>query len=156
MGLTFLSCSNSKKMMDGKKMLDLLNEKDISLIVWNNDSLSEYNQIGVKDLLYLVQNEPERLKDAIVADKVIGKGSASLMILGGVKEVYTNAVSIPARKFLEQAGIKLFAKEDIPMIINRDRTGQCPLETRLNEVTNPQDCLPIIIDFYSSMQQKIK
>lgn len=129
-------------------MLAQLNEQHASLLVYNNDSLSDYHQRGVRDLLMLVQEEPERLQGAIVADKVIGKASAALMVLGGVSEVHTNGICTPGKQLLEAAGVKLYYKDEVPYIINRDKTGQCPLDKRLNDIQTAAECLPVIIDFY--------
>ena len=49
------------------------------------------------------------MQGATIADKVVGKGAAALMIMGGMAEVYANVVSTPARKLFEQYGVKLRA-----------------------------------------------
>ena len=36
------------------------------------------------------------MKGAAIADKVIGKGAAALMVLGGFKTVYADIISTPA------------------------------------------------------------
>ena len=134
--------------IDGSSMLRILNEKKASLLVYNNDSLSSYHKNGVHDLLELVQNEPARLKGAMVADKIIGKASASLIVLGGVKEVHTNTICTPAKEMLQKAGVKLSFTDEVPYIINRTKTGQCPLDSTLGNVTVPAECLPLIANFY--------
>ena len=74
--------------LTGCEMLDMLNEQGLSLLVYNNDSLSIHANRGVRDLLELLSAEPERLRGAIVADKVIGKAAAALMATGGVNPIY--------------------------------------------------------------------
>ncbi|MBQ7631461.1 MAG: DUF1893 domain-containing protein [Paludibacteraceae bacterium] len=148
-GLVMMACTGRQP--QGAKMLQQLNEQQVSLLVYNNDSLSDYHQRGTRDLLMLVQNEPERLKGAIVADKMIGKAAAALMVLGGVKEVHTNTICTPAKQMLQEAGIPIFFTNEVPYIINRAKTGQCPLDSRLSEVTNATECLPIIADFYTQL-----
>ena len=148
--IAFVACHHPQ-MPRGEQMLQQLNEQQISLLVYNQDSLSDYHQHGVRDLLMLVQNEPERLQGAIVADKMVGKAAAALMVLGGVKEVHTNTICTPAKEMLLNAGIELFFTDEVPYIVNKKKTGQCPLDSRLSEVTNAADCLPIIADFYTQL-----
>ena len=148
--IAFVACHHPQTPR-GEQMLQQLNEQQISLLVYNQDSLSDYHQHGVRDLLMLVQNEPERLQGAIVADKMVGKAAAALMVLGGVKEVHTNTICTPAKELLENAGIGVFFTDEVPYIVNKKKTGQCPLDSRLSEVTNAADCLPIIADFYTQL-----
>ena len=130
--------------IDGEDMLAKLNEQHISLIVRNAGLTTEYHQHGVQDLLSLVENEPQRLQGAVVADKTIGKAAAALMVVGGVKQAYTNTISTPAHEMLEKAGIQVFANDEVEMILNRDRSGQCPMDKSLNETDDPQECVNIL------------
>ena len=87
------------------------------------------------------------MQGATIADKVIGKGAAALMILGGMAEVYADVVSTPARKLFEQYGVKLSCGKEVPHIINRQQTGYCPLEMACGEETDLQRLYQIITDF---------
>ena len=130
--------------IDGEQMLGMLNENGLSLLVRNRGITSQHQNRGVQDLLSLIKNEPDRLRGAVVADKMIGKAAAALMIAGGVKAVYTNLICTPARELLEQAGVELHATEEVPQILNRDRTGQCPIDSRLNDATTVEQCVEIL------------
>ncbi|MGN0228152.1 MAG: DUF1893 domain-containing protein [Paludibacteraceae bacterium] len=125
-------------------MLARLNEQHISLIVRNAGLTTEYTQHGVSDLLQLLENEPQRLQGAVVADKMIGKAAAALMAVGGVKQVHTNLISTPAREMLEKAGVQVTAAEEVEMILNRDQTGQCPMDKSLNDTDDPAECVAIL------------
>lgn len=74
------------------------------------------------------------MKGAAIADKVIGKGAAALMVLGGFKTVYADIISTPALALLCEAGIETTFAQEVPHIINRDKTGWCPLETACMEL----------------------
>ena len=130
--------------IDGEDMLARLNEQHISLIVRNAGLTTEYQQHGVNDLLQLLENEPQRLQGAVVADKMIGKAAAAIMVVGGVKQVHTNLISTPAREMLEKAGVQVSAAEEVEMILNRDKTGQCPMDKSLNDTDDPAECVAIL------------
>ena len=130
--------------IDGPDMLSLLNTNHLSLLVRNRGVTTTHANRGVQDLLTLLNEQPERLRGAVVADKMIGKAAAALMIEGGVQAVYTNLICTPARELLEQAGVKVVATEEVPMILNRDRSGQCPIDSRLNEAQTAEECVAIL------------
>ena len=128
----------------GEQMLDILNEQKLSLLVYNNELLTTHDNKGVQDLLHLIAEQPERLKGAIVADKIIGKAAAALMATGGVKEVHTNIICTAARELFEREGILVFPREEVPQILNKDRSGQCPLDSKLNDVESIEQCVEIL------------
>ncbi len=130
--------------IDGEQMLSQLNEQSLSLLVRNHGLTTRHENHGVQDLLTLLETEPERLKGAVVADKMVGKAAAALMISGGVKTVYTNLICTPARELFEQAGVRVVATEEVPQILNRDRSGQCPIDSRLNEAKTVEECVAIL------------
>jgi len=102
---------------------------------------------GVKPLLYLLENEKEFLKGASVADKVIGKAAALLMVLGEIKEVYTGIISEPAIKVFEKHNIPFFFDTKVERIINRKGDGLCPMETLCLDVEEPMEAEKRIKDF---------
>ena len=130
--------------IEGFQMLDMLNEQGLSLLVYNHDSLTTHANRGIQDLLQLISDQPERLKGAVVADKIIGKSAAAIMIVGGVKQVHTNIICTPARELFEANGVQVFATEEVPMIMNRNRSGMCPMDTQINEVESVEECVAIL------------
>lgn len=128
----------------GQQMLQMLNEQHLSLLVYNDSTLTTHANRGVRDLLQLISEQPERLNGAIVADKIIGKSAAAIMIVGGVKQVHTNIICTPARELFEANGVLVFASEEVPMIMNRNRSGMCPMDTQINEVESVEECVAIL------------
>ena len=64
-----------------------------------------FRERGVADLFRLQHEEPQLLRGAFIADKVVGKGAAALMVLGGVEGLFADVVSRPALELLAGAGI---------------------------------------------------
>ena len=104
--LFLVGCRN-----EGERLLQILNDEQISLVVSKDDSISRYSRSRVDDLMDLTLNEPERLRGAVVADKRIGNAAAVLLANGGVREVHTNYVTRHAREILEHAGVRYVAQE---------------------------------------------
>lgn len=139
-----------------EELINLLHAGNYSCVIANKEKIRTFTQRGVADLYGLLQSDPNFLKDASIADKVVGKGAAALMILGGIKELYTDLISTNALDLLRQWNVKVSFSQEVPFIWNRDRTGGCPVETLCNDVELPSDMLPLIRNFIDNMRKRIK
>ena len=113
-----------------------------------------FRERGVKDLYRLLREEPQLLDGAFVADKVVGKGAAALMILGGVEELFADVVSRAALDLLAAAGKAVAYTVAVPHIINRAGDGICPVEQLCAEAQTAEECLPLIEGFIRKMQER--
>lgn len=137
-----------------KELIDMLHAGGYSCVIANGDRIRTFTQRGVADLYDLLVQEPEFLHGASVADKVIGKAAASLMVLGGVREVYTHTISQPALQLLQEAGVMVTCDEVVDHIINRDRTGWCPLEQASRDLHSAKEIFPVIEKFIANLRKK--
>lgn len=137
-----------------KELIDMLHAGGYSCVIANGDRIRTFTQRGVADLYDLLVQEPEFLHGASVADKVIGKAAASLMVLGGVHEVYTRTISRPALQLLQEAGAMVTCDEVVDHIINRDRTGWCPLEQASRDLHSAKEIFPVIEKFIANLRKK--
>ena len=124
-----------------------------SLVVGGN-TVRMYDGRGVSDLYRLSHESPVLLQGARIADKVVGKGAAALMVWAGVGEVYADVISCPALDLLENNGIPVTYATLVPHIVNRTGTGMCPLETRCLPCATVEECLVQIETFIEEMKQK--
>ncbi len=139
--------------MDDKereKVIGCLFEEQCSLVIRNGDEMRVFRERGVKDLYRLFREEPGFLAGVFIADKVVGKAAAALMILGGAAEVFADVVSSPALAFLRAAGIRTSYTLEVPQILNRTQTGSCPLEERCADAATPEACLEQIEEFIAA------
>jgi len=132
-------------------LIRLLHEGGYSLIVANGE-VDSFTGRGVSDLYKILNEDPGYLVGASVADKVVGKAAAALMILGRIKELYADVISVPANTLLKESGIKVSYRTEVPHIINRAGTGWCPLETLCYELQSPQECFVRIREFMNKKQ----
>lgn len=123
-----------------------------SLVVVLNGVVRAFDGRGVSDLYHLYTTAPETLRGALVADKVVGKGAAALMVLGGVAVVHAEVISRPALSMLEAAGIEATHGTLVPHIANRAGTGMCPLESRCLPCATAAECMVQIDAFVREMR----
>ena len=141
---------------DRKVLIERLDAEQCSCVIYNEGETRLFWERGVQDLYRLLKTEPDFLRGAFIADKVIGKAAAALMALGGVDEVFARVISSPARELLERSEIKVDFLVEVPHIINRTRTGWCPLETRCFRMHTAEECLQQIEDFIHTMNNVTK
>ncbi len=98
-------------------------------MIRNHGETRTFHQRGVADLLALCQNDGDFLNGAQMADKVVGKGAAALMVYGGIKEIYTDVISTPALELLQTHGIRVTFQTETDRIVNRKGDGLCPVES---------------------------
>ena len=70
-----------------KELIEQLNQGNYSCVIANGNQVRTFTRRGVADLYDLLKQEPEFLQGASIADKVIGKAAASILIIGQAKEV---------------------------------------------------------------------
>ncbi|WP_352400634.1 DUF1893 domain-containing protein [Anaerotignum sp.] len=90
---------------------------------------------GITPIMELLKVEPKFLEGASVADKVIGKAAALLLIKGKINNLYAHIISSHGVEVLKKYGIPFQYDKMVPFIINRAKDGMCPMEaTVLEEV----------------------
>lgn len=130
-----------------ESLIHILFAEKCSCVIRNGNEIRVFHDRGIKDLFRLLKEEPAFLDGAFVADKVVGKGAAALMILGGVKEVFADVVSCPALTLLNDTGVKTDYGQAVEHIVNRTQTGVCPVEQLCSDCATAEACLPLIGQF---------
>ncbi len=134
-----------------REAIVLLHAERCSCVICKDGRMRTFRERGVKDLYRLLKEEPEFLRGAFVADKVVGKAAASLMILGGISGLHADVASEPAMSLLKSCGVDAECTECVPHVINRSGTDWCPLEKRCFGLETPQECLASIEEFLAGL-----
>lgn len=137
-----------------KQLISLLNEGNYSCVIQNGADLRTFTRRGVIDIYELLHHDAGFLHGASLADKVIGKGAAALMIQGGVKQVYAGVISKPALSLFQANNVQVNYRQCVDGIINRDRTGGCPLEQICSASDSVSELMPLITGFIHAMRQR--
>lgn len=130
-----------------RRAVEYLREKECSCVICKGDRLFSFFGRGVSDLLKVLETEPAILKGAFVADKVVGKAAAALMIAGGVAGIHAVIISRPALDLLNRYNVKVVFETLSEHIINRSGTDWCPLERLCFGSDDAAECVSIIKGF---------
>lgn len=129
------------------KLKAMLSDGCLGVVRARNGELRWFTRRGVVDLLELSETNPEFLNGAYIADKVIGRGAALLLVRGNVAQVYAQVISSGALKALQHAGIAVEFGKETPYIINRKGDGMCPVESLTATTDDPDEAFKLIKSF---------
>lgn len=113
-------------------------------IVCRNGQITPLAGKGVSPLLDLLDAPGQRLKGAAVADKIIGKASAWILVSAGAAAVYTPVMSRGAEQIFRRFGIR--AEYDVltDRIIRRDGNGTCPMELAVGDIDSAEEAVAAV------------
>ena len=138
--------------IDTANALALLNRGEYTCVLCKGTNHHTSTQRGVKPLLSWLDSGLD-LKDYSAADRVVGRATAFLYCLLGVREVYARVMSRPALEVLSSHGIHAEAHTLTDGIINRKGTGPCPFEAAVMDIQNAREALAAIRSKLAQMEQ---
>jgi len=100
---------------------------------------------GVGGLLTFIQKHGQsRYRDLIIFDRIIGRAAALLFAYLKAKEVYGVIGSKAAARALKKFKIKFYFKKTVIGILNKRKTGPCPME-KLSRVKTPKELYNLLM-----------
>jgi len=140
-----------------QQLISILHKEGCSLVVRSEaGEVATYNKKGVRDLIWLLDNEPERLRQARIADKVIGKAAAGLIVQGGVVGVYADVMSRLALPLLDASGIDYSYGELVDRVVIPDGDDRCPLERIVAEAKTAGEVEAMLRQHFKEVQNQQK
>lgn len=123
-------------------------EKDLKLVaVKDGVVIFESQESGINPMYILAREKRILAKDSSIADRVIGKGAALLCAHIGIKKLYADLMSRAAIEVLREYGIEYEYKNTCQYVMNRDKTGSCPIEEMSEDIEDPVVLLKRIEEF---------
>jgi hypothetical protein len=137
-----------------EKAKKLLCEGEYTCVMCSDSDTLTFTARGVKPLVSLLQSE-KRFDAYSAADKVVGRATAFLYVLLGVKRVYANVISRAALAVLNDLGVEASFGKLVDNIINRTGDGICPFEAAVLDVNDPNEAYRAILDKMQQMRIEI-
>ena len=140
-------------MTDLEKAKSMLAD-DCNLAVVKGGSVSRFSESGIKALLGIAESNKELLDGASVADKIVGRAAAFVMISCSVKEVYAGVMSKGAAALFEMHGVPCSCAVLTDRIINRAGTDICPMERAVLSVPDnaPDEAVAAFRSAFANMR----
>ncbi len=119
-----------------QKAKALLKEEKATLVAVNKDKVHISHSRGVAPILNIIDENPQLLNGASIADKVIGKAAAMLLVRYGVAEIHAVLISEKALSYLKNKSVTVTYETTTEHIINRDKTDMCPMEKCVLDISD--------------------
>lgn len=139
-----------------EQLIKMLHEGGHTLVVSHAGEIRTFDRRGVADLYTLFKETPAFLKDAVAADKVVGKGAAALFLAGGVRQIHADVLSEPALDLLRNSTTEVAYDQLVPHIWNRTHTDWCPVEKCCYPAKTVDECITQIDEFIQQNNQTQK
>ena len=115
----------------------ILDGKAGCVIIKKGKIIHDENGRGIAPILDIYRQHPDKMKNAYLVDKVIGKAAAMVAICGKVKFVHAELICDSAVEILEKHNIEVTYTKRVKDILNRRRDGLCPMEKTVLNISDP-------------------
>lgn len=132
---------------------EILEKESCTCVLCAEASVYKSHRRGVAPLLQML-DEGIQAEGFSAADRVVGKATAFLYCLLGVKEVYAHVMSKPADSVLKQAGVLTSCGQLVEGIQNRQKDGPCPMEYATRDCKTAEEALAAVRKTLEKLQSK--
>lgn len=132
----------------------IFKEGNYTAVLCKDDNTYTSVYRGVKPLVIWLESKTDFCGFA-AADKVVGKATAFLYLLLGVRAIYAQIISKPALQVLLEEGIFVEYGTLVENIINRQGSGICPFEEAVLPIVDQQKAYRAIRDKMDQMNINI-
>lgn len=117
-----------------------LSKENLSLVIVSGGEVILRSQNhGIAELLGALERFGDTLHGASIADRIVGKAAAYLVLYARMKGIYAPVVSRDARDLLSQAGLECKFGKVVPWILDVEGKDRCPLEKLCASIWSPQE-----------------
>ncbi|MDH5793889.1 MAG: DUF1893 domain-containing protein [Candidatus Bathyarchaeota archaeon] len=133
-----------------------LKDRDLTLAIAKEGKvIFETKSQGVGGFLQAIEKLGKRLVASAVADKIVGAAAATLCAYSEVSSVFAVTISEEGIRVLEENGIIYQFENEVPNILNHDKTDICPFEKLVIGSRDPKDAYTKLRSFAGSGSKKL-
>lgn len=128
----------------------ILYNENLNFVLVSQKGTIKSSARGIKPIYDNYLENKEYFFDSSVADRVIGKAAAILLVSSGVKEIYTDLISQSALDYFEERKIKVSYAEKTDTILNREKNDLCPMEKLSMDNPTSEELMKRVGDFFAN------
>ena len=133
-----------------------LKDRDLTLVIVKEGKvIFETRSQGVGDFLQAIEKLGKRLVASAVADKIVGAAAAMLCVYSEVSSVFAVTISEEGIRVLEDNDIIYQFENEVPNILNHDKTDICPFEKLVIGSREPKQAYTKLKSFAESGSKKL-
>jgi len=133
-----------------------LKKRDLTLVIVKEGKVVfETDSQGVGGFLLAIEKLGKKLIASAVADKIVGAAAATLCAYSEVSSVFAETISKEGIKVLDDNDIIYEFENEVPNILNLDKTDICPFEKLAIGSREPKEAYARLKAFAGSSRKKI-
>ena len=94
----------------------------------------------------------EKLRDTVIADKIVGRAAALLMLYYVPAEVHAGVITTRAKELLEVCGVGVYPNAEVSAIKEKDGRIYCPFEAMVQGISDPEKAYNAIVSKINSLK----
>ncbi len=128
----------------------ILHSEGYTCVILKDTRVYYSKERGVKPLVAFLESG-EDLRGAYAADKVVGRATAFLYALLGIRALHADVISRPALEILKKYNICASYETPVDNISNRAGDGICPFEAAVLYIKNKDEAYRAIREKMAEM-----
>ena len=131
-----------------------LDRLEMCLMVWRGEEIVFSSRSkGIRPHLEAIEVlGREGLNGSVMADKIVGRAAALLMLYSVPAEVHAVVITKKAKELLESGGVKVFPDSEVPAIKEKNGRIYCPFEAMVQGISDPEEAYSAIVAKMLSMK----
>jgi hypothetical protein len=130
-----------------ERYIEDLKKTGLSLIIYKDgEIIFSSDSRGIRPHLEAMEKLGRKtLKGTVMADKIVGRAAALLILYSGAAEVHAVIISAGGKEVLQESGIKLTYVEETDAIKIKEGRIFCPFERMVQGISDPEEAYNRII-----------
>ncbi len=137
-----------------EKVKEVLEQEKVTFSAITKNGLKTSQLRGIAPMMNLLREDEESLLDACVADRVMGKAAAFLLLKGKAAKLYAKVISRHALDILEKSRIEVVYDKCVPYIVNRKGDGMCPMEECVLNTVDADEAYRLLSEKWESLRRQ--
>lgn len=117
------------------------------VVVRDGRVVAEDDEPGIAATLAHLERVRSEGPGAVMADRIVGRAAAWAALWAGIEACYGELLCRPAESLLSENGLRVEASRRVAQILNRARSGPCPLEEAVAEARSAEEAVDILLNF---------
>lgn len=130
--------------MDELTAKEILNQCNCSLVSVKNGYIYISNYNGLLTIMEKLTDDPQFFKDSSVADIIVGKAAALLLVIGKVRLVYASIISEEAVEIFIEYKIPFEFETIVPFITEDQTQDGFLLEQKVSPIEDAETALEVL------------
>jgi len=117
-----------------------LSQKNLNLVIAKNgEVLFETESHGISSLLKAIKQLQENIAGSSIADRIVGRAAALLLVYSGVVAVFAVTASDGGIEVLKNNHVFHDFRRRVPRILDSKRVDVCPFEKLVARFSDPKE-----------------